>query len=219
LHSQRSSPNAVLTANPLLPENISAFSVLSYLRIKHRYSRRKSTQKVPSKCRNYFTDAAIRALSSENRTDFWDENFPSFGTRVGKNTKTFFVKRANRRFKLGQYPLVSLLKARRKAQGIKSQEQLAPANKHTFGGAYAVFNAQHITQLKPSTQLSYRRSLEKYFLSAFATTKLANITLENKTAITDGLKTLRAGTRLGGTSMLLQLVRPSAAALPAAQST
>jgi Arm domain-containing DNA-binding protein len=58
------------------------------------------------------SDLSIRALKPG---EYWDTKFPSFGIRVGKNTKTFLLKKNNSRIKIGSYPVTALAEARNRA--------------------------------------------------------------------------------------------------------
>jgi hypothetical protein len=51
----------------------------------------------------HLNDESIRAIKVDARTDFWDIKTPAFGVRVGKHSKTFVVKRGNRRITIGRY--------------------------------------------------------------------------------------------------------------------
>ena len=65
------------------------------------------------------TDRKLASLKPENgRAEYWDEKTPGFGIRVSpEGTKTWFVMYrfagVRRRFNLGRYPEVPLVKARR----------------------------------------------------------------------------------------------------------
>lgn len=61
------------------------------------------------------TDLSIKSLSPAARTDYWDDQLPSFGIRVGARTKVFLVKVKNRRITIGRYPNLTLKDARRRA--------------------------------------------------------------------------------------------------------
>lgn len=49
-----------------------------------------------------------------NQYVVWD--FPSFGVRVGKRTKTFVLKIGNDYHVIGRYPIISLKEAREEAK-------------------------------------------------------------------------------------------------------
>src|SRR5215216_4391758 len=77
-----------------------------------------------------FTDKFIKAAKARNgeRTDYWDTNVRRLGLRVspsGHKSWILMYRReadgAKRRFKLGEYPIVSLAKARADALGALGQ--------------------------------------------------------------------------------------------------
>ncbi len=134
-----------------------------------------------------FTDMSIRSLKSNSRTDFWDTKTPGFGIRVGLRSKTFIAKVHNRRITIGRYPDLSLAEARRKAHGAKSEDAPVERSKITFELAYEKFKEAHVRTKKPRTQKDYKRVLEKYFIPELSKTRLAKITFEKLTKITDNL--------------------------------
>jgi integrase len=133
------------------------------------------------------TDLSIRSLKCETRTDYWDAKTPGFGIRVGRRTKVFIAKVANRRHTLGVYPKLSLADARRKALSLKSEDEPVIRSKITFEQAYEKFKADHVAGKRPRTQHDYKRVLDKYFLPELAKTRLVTISYEKITGITDKL--------------------------------
>lgn len=134
------------------------------------------------------TDALLRSLKAEKRTDFWDAKTPGFGIRVGAHTKTFIAKVNNRRHTLGSYPDdLSLAEARRKALAIKAQAQPVAAEKVIFESAYQKFKEAHIAQKNPRTQKDYARVLEKYYLPPLRNLRVADISSAQIAKITDPL--------------------------------
>jgi integrase len=133
------------------------------------------------------TDLGIRSLKGETRTDYWDARTPGFGIRVGRRSKVFVAKIANRRHTIGLYPNLSLADARRKALALKSEGEPEARSKITFEQAYERFKANHIAAKRPRTQHDYKRVLDKYFLPELAKTRLVKITYEKITGITDKL--------------------------------
>jgi integrase len=138
----------------------------------------------------HLTDVVVRALKAppSGQLDYWDATTRAFGVRVSQaGSKTFVAKVHNRRVTIGRYPDCSLAEARKKANGVKSEEQPIVRSKITFEQAYAKFQIDHVGAKKPRTQHDYKRVLDKYFLPALAKTRLAQITYEKLTSITDEL--------------------------------
>src|SRR6266566_5538297 len=77
-----------------------------------------------------FQDATIRALKApeHGQVEYSDALTPGLRIRVGKRTKTFVVLRTvdGRRVRvtIGQYPAVSLAKAREKVRTLAAEKQL-----------------------------------------------------------------------------------------------
>lgn len=134
-----------------------------------------------------FTDALLRSLKVEQRTDFWDAKTPGFGIRVGAHTKTFIAKVANQRHTIGLYPDLSLADARRKALAIKSQARSVPIDEVTFGVAYEKFKLAHIAAKSPRTQYDYTRVIKKYYLPTLEQVRLSNVSNARIAAISDPL--------------------------------
>jgi integrase len=133
------------------------------------------------------TDLSIRSLKCEARTDYWDAKTAGFGIRVGRRSKVFIAKIANRRHTIGLYPGLSLADARRRALALKSEDEPVIRSKVTFEQAYEKFKAGHVAAKKPRTQHDYKRVIDKYFLPELAKTRLVKITYEKITGITDKL--------------------------------
>jgi len=140
--------------------------------------------------RLHLTDVVVRALKAppSGQIDYWDATTRAFGVRVSQaGSKTFVAKVHNRRVTIGRYPDCSLAEARKKANGVKSEEQPVARSKVTFEQAYAKFKTDHVAAKKPRTQHDYKRVLDKYFLPTLAKTRLTKITYEKLTSITDEL--------------------------------
>jgi len=117
------------------------------------------------------TDVTVRALKSDAQTDFWDTKTPGFGVRVGKNSKTFVVKVANRRITLGKYPDLSLSEARKQALGRKS-ETSSPGTIR-FSRAVDLFIENYCKpNNRPRVSQERERILHKHFVSEFANQRL-----------------------------------------------
>src|ERR1700730_10824384 len=116
--------------------------------------------------RLHLTDIAVRGLKAPARgqVDYWDATPRAFGVRVSQaGTKTFMAKVHNQRVTIGRYPDVSLADARKKANGLKSEQEPIARSKITFEQAYEKFKTDHIARKKSRTQYDYERVLDKYF--------------------------------------------------------
>ncbi len=102
------------------------------------------------------SDLFIASLKTENRTDYWDAKTPSFGVRVGRTSKTFIVKRKNRRITIGRYPDWTLQKARLKAKQLLLQKS-AP-HRVSLETALDLFVE---TYLKPKNRASTAKETER----------------------------------------------------------
>ena len=88
-----------------------------------------------------FSDATLRALKAPVRgqTDYADSLTPGLSVRVGKRTKTFMFRRViggrRERITIGQYPDVTLAKAREKARQLRAEKTLGLAVAKPSSGA------------------------------------------------------------------------------------
>src|SRR5271156_3953050 len=108
--------------------------------------------------RLHLTDMAVRALKApaSGQVDYWDAATRGFGLRVSQaGTKTFVAKVNNRRVTIGRYPDVSLADARRKANGVKSEQQPLDRSTVTFEQAYEKFKVEHIAKKRERTKYDY----------------------------------------------------------------
>jgi integrase len=140
--------------------------------------------------RLHLTDVAVRALKSPaaGQIDYWDATTRGFGVRVSQaGSKTFVAKVHNQRVSIGRYPDLSLADARKKANGLKSDQQPIARSKITFEQAYEKFKTDHIARKRPRTQHDYERVLDKHFSPTLGKTWLTKITYEKITEITDKL--------------------------------
>ncbi|MGA8611693.1 MAG: site-specific integrase [Xanthobacteraceae bacterium] len=113
-----------------------------------------------------FTDLSIKALKPELRTDYWDTKTPGFGLRVGKNSKTFFVKRDNRRITIGRFPDWTLQEARAEAKRLLLQK--SSSTRITVAGALDLFVSDHLkTKNRLSTAKEHERILRKHLQPIF----------------------------------------------------
>ena len=113
-----------------------------------------------------FTDLSIKALKPELRTDYWDTKTPGFGLRVGKNSKTFLIKRDNRRITIGRFPDWTLQEARAEAKRLLLQR--SSSGRITVAGALDLFVSDHLkTKNRLSTAKEHERILRKHLQSIF----------------------------------------------------
>jgi integrase len=125
-----------------------------------------------------FTDLSIRALKSDAQTDYWDTKTRGFGIRVGKHTKTFMVKRDNRRINVGRYPDLSLADARKEALKVIAEVEPPARVKSSpkFSEAVKEFIEQHYADKRPRVKVEAKRLLEKHFVPSFGPSVLTSIT-------------------------------------------
>jgi integrase len=133
----------------------------------------------------HFTDQTVQKLSVGK---YFDDKTPAFGIRVGKNRRTWIVQRgADRRIiRVGHYPTMSLAEARTKGKQLLAATVLNH-DRITFEAAYELFKKTHLPQLKPRSQLDYRRFLDRYYAPTLSKRRLDAITSHMVNAITDEL--------------------------------
>src|SRR5882672_11441392 len=133
----------------------------------------------------HMTDVVVSRLKFSGT--YYDETTPAFGLRVGKNRKTWFVVRGRERLRtnIGQYPAISLADARKEARKLLVEN---PTNvgRITFNAAYDIYK-EALKSKKERTQYDYKRVLEKYLQPKLGTKKLADISYDDITAITNPL--------------------------------
>lgn len=106
------------------------------------------------------TDLMIQGLHWTGKTAlYFDDKVPSFGIRIGRKTKTFFVVRGVERkvITIGHYPSQTLKNARRDAQ-IALAIDNAPSL--DYAKAIITFLEDVSGQLKQETAAQYKRYLE-----------------------------------------------------------
>lgn len=132
----------------------------------------------------HFTDIAVQRLGTGTH---FDSSTPAFGIRVGKHRKTWFVIRGKDRARtnVGRYPEVPLAEARKEAKKLLTTAPVKTDNTR-FGEAYEAYKLV-IEGKKANTRKGYRYFLEKYYLPAFKTTRLPDITYEQVIALTKNL--------------------------------
>jgi excisionase family DNA binding protein len=118
---------------------------------------------------------------------YYDEMTPAFGLRVGKNRKTWFVVRGRERLRtnIGHYPVISLADARKEARKLLTEEP-TKADRITFNAAYDIYK-EALKSKKERTQYDYTRVLDKYLQPKFGTKRLADISYDEITRITNPL--------------------------------
>lgn len=98
----------------------------------------------------------------KGQVEFWDTTLPAFGIRISQGgSKTFILKRENRRITLGRYPVLSLHDARSEAKRMMAEFTLGRLRPHaiSYVHATAAFLEEKQPNLRPNTLRSYRRHL------------------------------------------------------------
>jgi hypothetical protein len=113
-----------------------------------------------------FNDLAIRNLKAPEvgQSDYWDTKLAAFGCRVSQGgAKTFIVRKANRRIKLGRYPILSLQDARKAAHRHISEAHEPETGRKppTLPEALETYYATHCASLRPGTVREIERLLKK----------------------------------------------------------
>lgn len=116
------------------------------------------------------TDLKLRALPFEDgQRDYIDDAVRGLSVRVGKRSKTFMLllgKGAKRtRVKIGQYPDLTLSKARERARDLLAEARLAKDQTVgiTFDAALELFKTVHVPTMRPGSQEQAIRLLSRYF--------------------------------------------------------
>jgi integrase len=106
-----------------------------------------------------FTDLSVRALRPGV---YFDTKTPAFGIRVGKNRRTWIVLKGARstKVRLGHYPALSLMEARRRAL-IALGSSYAPSTAPTFVEALNQFLS--LDRWKPRSKYEIERTLRRHF--------------------------------------------------------
>lgn len=132
-----------------------------------------------------FTELTIRHLKPGS---YFDEKTPAFGIRIGKNRKTWIVVRGRERIRtrVGHYPALPLVEARKKALVLLGTP-LEQSPVSTFGDARDLYLRTHCAQKqRERTRKETERLLAKHFAS-LDRKKLSSITTAQVSAILDGL--------------------------------
>lgn len=99
------------------------------------------------------TDKTVAA--AKPGSELWDMACPTLGLRVGKNRKTWVVKKGNARQAIGHYPSVSLQEARRRVSEPKTTQI-------TFNTLLDDFRRLYLPTIAPSTAKEWNRLLTKH---------------------------------------------------------
>jgi integrase len=115
-----------------------------------------------------FSDVFLRSLKppEAGQVDYWDESFAGgcFGCRVSQGgSKTFILKKDNRRHALGRYPHVPLAKAREAARLLLAERTLGKLRPHAISYTVAVerFIEEKKRSRRPRTYIEYERLLAR----------------------------------------------------------
>ncbi len=126
------------------------------------------------------TDLSLRSLRPG---EYWDAKLPTFGVRIGKNAKTFLVKKNNSRVKIGRYPALALATARLKAMGVKAAAETLTGADIALGEAKQLFLSTHCSDYRPRSRSEAERLLKK--LGKFDKRKLDTLTTHEVQGVVD----------------------------------
>lgn len=126
-----------------------------------------------------FTDLSLRSLPEG---EYWDTKLQAFGLRVGKTSRTFFLKKNNRRIKLGRFPSMTLQSARTRAMGLKSDNSPVSSN-IKLGEGIDLFLSTHCKTHRPASKFQAEYLFRK--LEPLRPRKLSQVTTHDLTAILD----------------------------------
>lgn len=132
-----------------------------------------------------FTDIAVSKLKEGV---YFDETTASFGIRVGKTRRTWFVLRGRQRERIcfGHYPALPLAVARKQARRLLAGEP-EDTTRITFEEALEDFQTLHCSQKRTRTQRDYLRILSKHYAPELTGKRLSAITHRTVAEITDRL--------------------------------
>ena len=140
------------------------------------------------------TDMRVQSLKPDptKHKIYYDETIKGFGVRVSKGgTKAFVLSVGKNRDRttIGQYPIVSLAKAREVAKDLLAKRQLErhqpkrPERK-PLGDALDLYNEQHLSKLAERTSKEQRRLFNRH-LGKLKSRDLSDIATDDITRITD----------------------------------
>jgi hypothetical protein len=115
--------------------------------------------------RAILTDTFLRQVQTpaDYTHDYWDRTLPSFGVRVARGgTKTFVLKKDNKRHVIGRYPIVTLKQAREEA---RRRLALKYFPQPTISTAQAIeeYLAHQQTRIRPSSYTRFKLHLARDF--------------------------------------------------------
>lgn len=114
----------------------------------------------------HFSDRGLQSLLPPPRgqVDWWDTSLPSFGCRVSQGgSKTFILKRDNRRITIGRFPIISLSQARAEAKRLLAEFTLGRIRPQslTYSQAIEFFIEDKRRTRRASTVGEYKRLLDR----------------------------------------------------------
>ena len=142
------------------------------------------------------TDLTIRSLSPppKGQKDYFDDSLAGFGIRISHGgTRSFFLftgKKKNRERKsIGRWGIVTLAQARAEAKRLLAERTLGHHKPRTmtFSSALTLFEEQKYPSLRARTQRDYKGTFARHFTKKLGDYRLADITFDTVTAITDKL--------------------------------
>ena len=114
----------------------------------------------------HFSDRGLQSIQPppQGQVDWWDTSLPSFGCRVSQGgSKTFILKRDNRRITIGRFPIISLAQARTEAKRLLAEFTLGRIRPQslTYAQAVALFIEDKLRTRRASTVAEYKRLLNR----------------------------------------------------------
>jgi integrase len=150
------------------------------------------------------TDLSVRSLAApqEGQKAYFDGAVPGFGVRVSAGgTRSFFLLigrgGSRRRIGLGRVSIVKLADARGEAKRLLAEATLGHSKPKTitFSAALETFEQQKYPELKPRTVHDYKAVFRRHFTKKLGDLRLADLSFEDVTAITDKLVKTRSEQR------------------------
>lgn len=146
------------------------------------------------------TDTRVKNAStgSAERAEIWDAVLPGLGLRIGKSgSKTWFVRyrfgASQRRFKIGTYPSITLVEARRMARGhlLSVAENIDPAEKHLPNqDAFKEVAADFVRRYAMQQQRRWKeteRILNRYIIPNWGDRKIRSISKRDVLDLLDAI--------------------------------
>ena len=135
---------------------------------------------------------SARAIPGKQLT-LWDRSLPSFGLRIGAETKTWTVMlgKDRRRMTIGRYPTISLQEARAEARRLILAASVARHQQTItvvpFAVALEKFIEVRLPQNRARTAKERARVLRKHFEPVWKNKLMTEITRENVNRVLDGM--------------------------------